>query len=560
MRLACTARALTRRGARTLCVEASVRRIVAAADFTSHGVQSNVLMRLARLNITVPTAVQHATLPVLMPRSPSQISRPPPPTTAVIRWPTGSGKTLAYALPMLARLDVHALGGGLQGLVLAPTRELCLQTARMLRQLTGNTAKNRKGHAIKVAALLGRRSTRMESELLHAPPDLVVGTPRLVASLLKARKLRLGSSSRSRTVVLDEVGALAAPFRWQDVADALSSTCAADGTSLYLVSAEVCLRKMPLSHTRVRATNSRLPLIAAQVPEGAVERCVAAARARWSSPAVSASPLPSLPLVIEPPDARRMPTSLRHVTLPPDTAAADASHISGVVDKLIGKPGRKDHPGVKLKTRGRGPAATTAAAVVATPASVTAAAPAALIFVGSAGEAYAVSDALRGRGIEPAGAIHAHDADGSAYGAAAKHRRGAGRKARARALDALADGSARALVATDMLAHGVDVKGASYVVNAETPADATSYLHRAGRVGRTGGGRGVVVSLPRDGAEAARLRLFADEVPRPSLLTAKRRARLYITAASPPQLGFKLEQADLQALGGLAEWTRPAEP
>ena len=63
-----------------------------------------------------------------------------------------------------------------------------------------------------------------------------------------------------------------------------------------------------------------------------------------------------------------------------------------------------------------------------------------------------------------------------------------------------------------MLARGVDVRGATHVVNESTPADSGAYLHRAGRVGRLGGGPGTVVSLPRTAADVLKLRGYAAEL------------------------------------------------
>ena len=65
------------------------------------------------------------------------------------------------------------------------------------------------------------------------------------------------------------------------------------------------------------------------------------------------------------------------------------------------------------------------------------------------------------------------------------------------------------LIATEMLARGVDIKGATHVVNACMPEDASSYLHRAGRVSRLGGAPGTVISLPDTEADANRLQRFA---------------------------------------------------
>jgi len=58
--------------------------------------------------------------------------------------------------------------------------------------------------------------------------------------------------------------------------------------------------------------------------------------------------------------------------------------------------------------------------------------------------------------------------------------------ARQRALAAFARGNTRVLVATDIMARGIDVDGISDVINYELPQDAESYVHRIGRTARAG--------------------------------------------------------------------------
>jgi len=76
--------------------------------------------------------------------------------------------------------------------------------------------------------------------------------------------------------------------------------------------------------------------------------------------------------------------------------------------------------------------------------------------------------------------------------------------ARQRALSAFDRGTVRVLVATDIVARGIDVEGISHVVNFELPNDPTSYVHRIGRTARAGAD-GVALSFC-DFSEVALLR------------------------------------------------------
>ena len=57
---------------------------------------------------------------------------------------------------------------------------------------------------------------------------------------------------------------------------------------------------------------------------------------------------------------------------------------------------------------------------------------------------------------------------------------------RQRSLAAFDNGRIRVLVATDIMARGIDVEGISHVINYEMPNDAESYVHRVGRTARAG--------------------------------------------------------------------------
>ncbi len=57
---------------------------------------------------------------------------------------------------------------------------------------------------------------------------------------------------------------------------------------------------------------------------------------------------------------------------------------------------------------------------------------------------------------------------------------------RQRALDGFKDGTYRVLVATDIVARGIDVDGISHVINYDLPSQAQDYVHRIGRTARAG--------------------------------------------------------------------------
>lgn len=87
--------------------------------------------------------------------------------------------------------------------------------------------------------------------------------------------------------------------------------------------------------------------------------------------------------------------------------------------------------------------------------------------------------------------------------------------ARQRALENLKNGKNRVLVATDLVARGIDIDNISHVINYELPADSESYVHRIGRTARAGA-QGVAISLC-DSEERSYLReiekLIGKEIP-----------------------------------------------
>jgi ATP-dependent RNA helicase DeaD len=145
---------------------------------------------------------------------------------------TGSGKTAAFGLPMLQYLDPSE--GDLQGLVLTPTRELCIQVTQALRAYGA-----RKG--IDVVAVFGGAPIRSQQSQLRAGGHLVVGTVGRVKDLISRHSLLL---HRCRWVVLDEADEMLDLGFLEDVERILSLMPASRQTALFSATMPTEIRRL----------------------------------------------------------------------------------------------------------------------------------------------------------------------------------------------------------------------------------------------------------------------------------------------------------------------------
>lgn len=108
----------------------------------------------------------------------------------VLLAPTGSGKTIGFALQLLRAVGKPC--GKVQGVVIAPSRELVIQTAEVIRRIAVG---------LKVSAIYGGHSVVEEKATLSVAPDIVVATPGRLLDHIQRGRIDVATA---RALVLDE--------------------------------------------------------------------------------------------------------------------------------------------------------------------------------------------------------------------------------------------------------------------------------------------------------------------------------------------------------------------
>ena len=135
---------------------------------------------------------------------------------------TGTGKTAAFGLPILDSIDENVRAT--QALVIAPTRELCVQISNDLK----NFSKHIKG--MKIVPVYGGENIITQLRQLDVTPQIVVATPGRLIDLMKRKKVDLGGI---RYLVLDEADEMLNMGFKEDIETILESTPESRRTFLF---------------------------------------------------------------------------------------------------------------------------------------------------------------------------------------------------------------------------------------------------------------------------------------------------------------------------------------
>ena len=171
--------------------------------FKALGLNETLLQAITDLGFETPSEVQEKAIPVLLDEE----------TDLIALAQTGTGKTAAFGFPMLQKIDVDSRTT--QGLILSPTRELCLQITNEMNAY----GKYFKG--LNVTAIYGGASITDQANKVKKGAQIIVATPGRMKDMISRKMVNI---SKIEYCVLDEADEMLNMGFYEDINDILSHT------------------------------------------------------------------------------------------------------------------------------------------------------------------------------------------------------------------------------------------------------------------------------------------------------------------------------------------------
>ena len=182
--------------------------------FHKLGLEDHLVQAVTDLGFETPSEVQEKTIPLLLKED----------IDLVALAQTGTGKTAAFGFPMLQKIDINSRTT--QGLILSPTRELCLQITNEMK-LYGKHCKG-----LNVTAIYGGASITDQAKQVKRGAQIIVATPGRMKDMISRRLVDI---SKIEYAVLDEADEMLNMGFFEDITEILSHT--PDDKSTWLFSA-----------------------------------------------------------------------------------------------------------------------------------------------------------------------------------------------------------------------------------------------------------------------------------------------------------------------------------
>lgn len=169
--------------------------------FQDLGLNDDLLRAITDMGFETPSDVQAKAIPILLEKD----------TDLVALAQTGTGKTAAFGFPMLQKINIDSRTT--QGLILSPTRELCLQLTNELKQY----GKYCKG--FNVVAIYGGASITDQAREVKRGAQIIVATPGRLKDMINRNMVDI---SKIEYAVLDEADEMLNMGFYEDITDILS--------------------------------------------------------------------------------------------------------------------------------------------------------------------------------------------------------------------------------------------------------------------------------------------------------------------------------------------------
>lgn len=190
----------------------SNRHIILMNLFEQLGLDEPILRAITDMGFETPSEIQQKAIPALLEDD----------TDMVALAQTGTGKTAAFGFPLLQLIDTDSRLT--QGLILSPTRELCLQIASELKNYAKYLPK------VNVVAVYGGASIEEQARSLKKGAQIIVATPGRMQDMIRRNFVDI---SHINYCVLDEADEMLNMGFYEDITAILSHTPKEKSTWLF---------------------------------------------------------------------------------------------------------------------------------------------------------------------------------------------------------------------------------------------------------------------------------------------------------------------------------------
>lgn len=180
--------------------------------FKDLGLEPSLIQAVEDLGFETPTDVQKEAIPLLLNKN----------TDLVALAQTGTGKTAAFGMPLLQKINPDSKHT--QGLILSPTRELCMQITKEIQTYAKNIPK------INVVAVYGGANIQDQSKKIKKGAQIIVATPGRMQDMQRRRMVDIGNIDYC---ILDEADEMLNMGFYEDITAILSEAPKEKNTWLF---------------------------------------------------------------------------------------------------------------------------------------------------------------------------------------------------------------------------------------------------------------------------------------------------------------------------------------